>query len=286
MESRWAGDAENSFFSSASFDKCRVLQVAETAPKHGNSKASYYVIGVDVGRFGCTSEAVIIKVVPQNNGIALKSFVNFESYEGEDFETQAIALKKLYYHYKPRSMVIDANGIGGGLIDFMVKSQVDPETGNTLPPFGVENDEKGYYKKMRTADTEENAMFLVKANPALNSEIYSYFQVMLISGKIKLLIPYNDAKVKLMSTKVGQQMDIDARETRLVPYRLTDILKDQMLNLVVKNEDGNIVLDRVTKKIPKDRFSAASYGLYYIKLEEDRKKRRKGRDIKRLMFFS
>lgn len=44
----------------------------------------------------------------------------------------------MYYKYKARVISIDANGLGIGLVDFMVKSQVDPESGDSLPPFGVE----------------------------------------------------------------------------------------------------------------------------------------------------
>jgi len=40
----------------------------------------------------------------------------------EHFEDQAIKLKKLFYKYKARRLVIDANGLGIGLIDYMVKS--------------------------------------------------------------------------------------------------------------------------------------------------------------------
>ena len=32
---------------------------------------------------------------------------------------------------------IDANGVGAGLVDFMVTDQIDPETGEILPNFGV-----------------------------------------------------------------------------------------------------------------------------------------------------
>lgn len=53
------------------------------------------------------------------------------------FEDQAIFFKKLYYKYKARRLILDANGLGIGLVDFMVKPQVDPETGETLPDFGV-----------------------------------------------------------------------------------------------------------------------------------------------------
>lgn len=285
FNSIWGGDAENAFFSTEVFDRHRVLQQAEWEAS-ARSKNSYYILGIDVGRFGCTSEVCVLKVNPQPQGAALKSLVNLYSFEEEDFEAQAIKIKKLFYKYKCRIAVIDGNGLGAGLVDFMIKSQIDPETGDTLPPFGVENDDEGRYKKYRTPDTEMDAMYIVKANANMNTEIYTYIQTTLSSGKLKLLISYSDAKTKLMSTKVGQQMETSAREARLVPYRLTDILKDQMANLVSENEGVNIILKQSSKKIPKDRFSALGYGLYYIKLEEDRKRKRKGVGIGKLMFFS
>ena len=95
------------------------------------------MLGVDVGRFKCTTEVVIIKVTPQPQGPALKAIVNIYPYEAEDFEIQAINIKKLYYKYKARQAIIDANGLGAGLVDFMTKAQIDPETGDALPAFGV-----------------------------------------------------------------------------------------------------------------------------------------------------
>jgi hypothetical protein len=44
----------------------------------------------------------------------------------------------LYYNFKPRRIAIDANGLGVGLIDFLVKGQ-DTDEGDYLPPFGVFN---------------------------------------------------------------------------------------------------------------------------------------------------
>ena len=44
-------------------------------------------------------------------GAAIKSLVNIYTYEEEHFETQAINLKKLYYTYNAKSLVIDANGL-------------------------------------------------------------------------------------------------------------------------------------------------------------------------------
>jgi len=54
----------------------------------------------------------------------------------------------------------------------------------------------------------------------------------MFSGKIRFLIDEGLAKTKLMSTKQGQNMNIDERNEYLRPFILTSILKEQMLNLV------------------------------------------------------
>ena len=285
-DSEWSGDAENAFFSSERFDKYRVLLQPEYEWSGRSSKSAYYVLGVDVGRKGCTTEVCVLKVTPQAQGAALKTLVNIYSYDEEHFEQQAINIKKLYYKYKARAIAIDANGLGIGLVDFMVKSQEDPESGDFIPDFGVMNDEDGFYKKFKTPDTETDAMFLIKANAPINTEAHSYVQTQLSSGNIKFLIDETQAKAKLMATKMGQAMDANKRADYLKPFTLTTILREQMLNLVEENEGVNIILKQSSKGIKKDKFSAFEYGLYYIKLEEDRSRKRKKRNISDMMFFT
>ena len=287
----WSGDAENAFYSAEKFDKYRVLNQPEDEYSNRSSKTAFYVIGVDVGRIGCTTEACIFKVTPQPKGSAIKSLVNMFSYEAEDFEKQAINLKKLYYRYKARTMAIDANGLGVGLIDFMTKAQVDPDNGDILPPFGVEGgtseDIMNQYKDVNKApDVEKDAMYLIKANAPINTEAYSYTQTQMSSGRVQFLIDEATAKTKLMSTKLGQNMTSDQRNERLMPFVLTTALKAQMLNLVEENQGVNIILKQSSRSIKKDRFSAFVYGMYYIKKEEERMRKRKKRNINDFLFFS
>ena len=289
-ESQWSGDAENAFFSADQFDKHRQLLQPEYEYSARSNKNAYYVLGVDVGRFKCTTEVCVFKVTPQPQGASLKTLVNVYSYDAEDFEEQAIKVKKLFYKYKARVVAIDANGLGAGFVDFMIKSQIDPETGEDLPPFGVAGGTSDefvqQYKKIKGDSVENDAMYLIKANAPINTEAHTYVQTQLSSGKIKLLIDETQAKVKLLTTKAGQEMDAVKRNERLQPFILTTVLRSQMLNLVEENEGVNIILKQSSRAIPKDRFSAFEYGLYYIKQEEDRKRKHKKRNIRDLMFFS
>ena len=99
--------------------------------------------------------------------------VNISTWEDEHFENQAIRLKELYYKYNARRLVIDANGLGIGLIDYMIKPQIIPSTGETYPDFGIYNDDEGYYKKYRTVNTEYDAIYAMKANAPINTEAHS-----------------------------------------------------------------------------------------------------------------
>ena len=285
-ESKWSGSIEDAFFRSDIFDRNRVLLQPEYSHSGRSSSQSYYVVSADIGRKGCDTVACVWKVTPQSAGAAYKSLVNIYTFADEHFEDQAIRLKRLYYEYKARRLVLDANGLGIGLVDFMVKSQTDPVSGETYPDFGIYNDPENYYKKFKTNVTEHDALYLLKANAPINTEAHANAQVQMNSGKVKLLIDEKVAKTKLMGTKVGQNMTPEQRADYLKPFTLTSILKEEMSNLREENEGVNIILKQSNKKIPKDKFSAFEYGLYYIKQEEESKKKKKRFNAKEWQFYS
>ena len=283
----WSGDAENAFFSAEKFDKYRILRQPESEYSGRSSRNAYYVLGVDVGRIGCTTEIMIFKVTPQPQGASIKSLVNLYTFEAQHFEEQAIHIKRLFYQYKARRVALDTNGLGIGLLDFMVKAQ-ETDDGQYLPPFGIDNDEDGVYKSYFRGvnDVEKDAIFQIKANAPINTQAYTYTQTQISSGKVKFLIDESEAKAKLMETKTGQNLSVDQRNDYLRPFVLTTVLREQMLNLVEDNQGVNIILKQDSRGIKKDKFSAFTYGLYFIKQEEERLRKRKKRDFSKFSFFT
>nr|DAG48627.1 MAG TPA: terminase large subunit [Caudoviricetes sp.] len=81
-------------------------------------------------------------------------------------------------------------------------------------------------------------------------------------------------------------MDPEKRNEYLKPFVETTILREQMLNLIEDNEGVNIILKMANRGVGKDKFSAFEYALYYIKQEEDSRKKKRGRNISDFMFFS
>ena len=285
-ESKWSGTVEDAFFNAEIFDRNRILNQPEYEASGRNSKLASYVLAVDVGRKGCDSVICVFKVTPQSQGGSIKSLVNIYTLSDEHFEDQTIKLKKLYYKYNADRIVIDGNGLGIGLIDYMVKTQIDPETNEIFPDFGVVNDDELFYKKYKTANTVLDAMYIIKANEPLNTEAHAIAKSQLASGKVKFLIDERIAKNKLLAKKKGQTMTPEQRAEELKPFTLTSILKEEMMNLREETEGVNIILKQANKSIRKDKFSAFEYGLYYLKLEEDKKKKRKKFNAKDWCFLN
>lgn len=285
-ESKWSGTVEDAFFNSESFDRNRILKQPEKEASGRIGKGGFYVLSMDVGRKGCDSVVCVFKVTPQPQGVSLKQLVNIFTLSDEHFEDQCIKVKKLFYKFKAKRLVIDGNGLGIGLLDYLVKPQIDPDTNELFPDFGVYNDEDGYYKKYRTQNCEQDALYIIKANAPINTEAHANAQTQLSSGKVKMLIDERVAKTKLLGTKVGQNMTPEERAEYLKPFTLTSILKEEMMNLREETEGVNIILKQANRGIRKDKFSAFEYGLYYIKHEEDNKKKKKKFNAKEWCFFN
>lgn len=198
------------------------------------------------------------------------------------FQLQAIELKKLYQRYKPKEICIDGTGLGVGLMDFMVIDQLGDD-GVLYPALGCINDDD--YKKY----SGPKVIYLLKANSTENSQIHSNFYTQIANGSVRFLISEQEAKTKLLSTKIGQKMKPAERLVRLAPHIETTKLFDEICNLRIKNTGNNTVVEQISSKINKDRFSAAEYALWRIKIDEDeyfRKRRYKAKSLKNFMLFT
>lgn len=269
--SRWSSGSEKAYFAAEVFDRYRSLQEPVFEREENLGKGVGYIMAIDVGRFSDQSEVVIWKYIPQTGTTSTKHLVNIVSFEQMHFSEQAVEIKLLYNRYKPEKVVIDGAGLGAGLVDELIKPQVDVRTNQYLNPWGVANDDKGYYKQFKTADTIDNLLYIIKANASFNTEMYANLQTQLTTGKLRFLIDERQAKMKMDASRAKKFKDMteDEKANWIVPFTQTSLLKDQMVNLEEKHEGVNIILDRTNKNIRKDKVSAMGYGLWYIKVEID-----------------
>lgn len=278
--SLWAGSVEGSFFDPDTFDKYRTIERPNLKYDNRISQGSYFVMGVDVGRIGCTTEVVVMRVTPSSkDGKTQHKYVeNILTFEAEHFGLQALHLKRIFERYHCKACVLDGNGLGIGLVDFLVTDQSDPDTGETLYNWGVINDDPDnpQYRKFMTDDTVHDALYIVKMNRESNSELYAYVQSQLTSGKVRFPKPSQEAESDMQALATYKDMSRREREERIMPFRQTDFLKNQMLNLVREDDLGAIVLKQANKRVKKDKFSAFIYAMLWPKMEEDRVSRKRG----------
>ncbi len=291
MLSLWRGASKESWFNYDRMTKYRKIKNPEwKAKKSVDGLEQYYLLSMDVGRLGDRSEVCVFRV-KVSKGIHYAALVNIITLgltaETKQFSTQARDLKELILKYNPREVIIDTNGLGIGLSDEMIKTHIGSD-GNILPPYGFFNNDD--YKKIQPRESI-NILYSMKANGSLNSQIHGNAYSRVSSGRVRFLITEQEAKSALLSTKIGQKMDLYDRTKRLLPHEATTNLFNQIANLRLK-KTGNqmdIVLEQINARYPKDKYSAFAYGLWRIKEieEEDAKKRRRYSSGKRkLVFYS
>lgn len=287
----WTGGSSESWFDYDKASKYRKLVNPENNQNVGDRKDIFYIISVDVGRLNCQTVVSIFKVF-ENQGDFRSSLVNMyvlgTSPETKHFSIQAIDLKLIIKAFQPREVVIDGNGLGVGLMDYMVKPSFTT-WGEQLPGYcSVNNDYPDYTKKLYP--DAEKLIYIIKANTALDSKIHSNCYARVFSGRVKLLIREQDAKNKLLATKIGQKMKIQKRQERLRPHELTTRLLEEMSNFKIKQTGTNgtdIKLEKINSNMLSDKFSSFEYGLWRIKeLEEEYSKTKKKKRRRQLVFFN
>lgn len=284
-QSIWTGSNSDSWFNSNRLIKIRKLLNAERKAKSSSNPKMFYEIGVDVARTGNNDTSVmVVKVLPSQDGWT-KKVVYTENLSKISFPEQAARIKELNELFNPRDIVIDANTIGAGLLDQLVIPSIGPK-GQQYGALYVSNDPDTYPHPRGV----EAKIYNIKANAALNNEIYSNFYIQMNSGNVLLLANERIAREKLLSTKKGQRMNLYQREKFLLPYIMTSRLIDEINNLKLRptGAANQLAVEQISRRINKDRVSALAYVLYRIKEYEDKETRRnkKRTGIGAMTFFS
>jgi len=266
--SEWTGAGKDAFFDLNSWERNRVLSKAEHK-HHGDRRNTkdIYVISCDVarceGKHNADTGIVVKRLKILDNGTYTKQIVNVITIEGGHFEDQSIFLKQLVFTYEASMLVVDANGLGVGLVDYLVKENIDKNSGEVYPPFEVTNDER--YDKYHT-DTSLPLLFNIKTGGAageVSSDVHVKCLSQIASGKVKFLVDELTAKQAINKEFKGK-LDVEEEVRLLLPYIRTSVMKDQMMNLRGSQEGKNVILKKVVKSTNKDLFSALEYGLFYI----------------------
>lgn len=277
MRSIFTGSSEDSLVSSEDISNSRILEL----PEHKASKAkdgTKYILAYDVARSegsaNAQSSLVVMKAIPRGDGTYIRQIVNIYTMEGTHFKNQALFLKQKVNEFKADTLVVDSNGLGAGVVDYLV-TEIDEN-----PPYSVVNDDR--YNSYKTADSIP-ILFLVSAQSkgTKNADIVNRFMASVKIGDIKLL------KSEAVARGLTKEKDGAKLANFLLPFVQTDRLVDEVMNLEYVQRGNTTTVKQVSNAIEKDRYSALAYGNFYIYLVEQKESRRKSRvDSSAVEFFS
>lgn len=254
-ESKWVGCADNALVNINKLMDCRSLTSTQ---KQAKPDEEFY-LGVDVARSQNTnnnqSSVCVVRVrrSKDKQKIISMDVVNVINIPNVmNFASQACIIKKLKKRYNARVVVMDGNGLGAGLIDECLKESFDPITNESLGCWDTINDDN----IPEIPDEAEKILYNLKAQ-SVQSRVVSNFINVVNSGKLRLL-----CSKQLNDFTVAEQDDFD---NEVAPFLETDCLFEEVANLKLKQlPNGNLTIEKVVKKIDKDRVSAMIYVLWYI----------------------
>lgn len=303
----WSMEEDGAFFKSSIINPCRTLEEVFYPPstmdyiKYKNVKNKPYklpkvkdeirIIACDIaissGSINDNSIYICMRLKP-DNGVYKREVVCIESYNGKEAESQAIRIKELYDDFDADYMVIDTNGAGASVWSYIQKKTYDMERGIEYDAYTCFNNDNTVDKEL--AKIGIPVVYSMKAYAELNSRMAMSLRESFISQKLELPITSLDAKGVIFNAKDINsneiQKKINIEGTLLVPFRQTDLMATEMINLKHEFKEGKVTLS-ARGRARKDRMSALLYGNFLCDyLEQENYKKLNKKKNGGFMFFT
>lgn len=295
MECLWFGDTDGSLFKFDELTARRRLRKAFPPLSFCNDKITIpkltatgkRILSIDVALMQSTKKkkndasAIFINDLIQVNDTAYQSnFVYGETFEGLKTDELGMIVMKYFYEYQCTDLVLDTNGIGLGVYDFITKDQVCQENGKRYQAMTCIND-KDMAERCKVRDANK-VVWSVKANANFNNEICVLLRNGIQNGKINFLISEQDADNSLKETYKGYFKMSPTEQAKLkMSYVQTTFAVYELIKLDHEIKNGNIKVKEV-EGMRKDRYSSIAYS-YWCACQLELKLKPKTQDTQSLV---
>lgn len=295
MECLWFGDTDGSLFKFDELTARRRLRKAFPPLSFCNDKITIpkltatgkRILSIDVALMQSTKKkkndasAIFINDLIQVNDTAYQSnFVYGETFEGLKTDELGMIVMKYFYEYQCTDLVLDTNGIGLGVYDFITKDQICQENGKRYRAMTCIND-KDMAERCKVRDVNK-VVWSVKANANFNNEICVLLRNGIQNGKINFLISEQDADSSLKETYKGYFKMSPTEQAKLkMSYIQTTFAVYELIKLDHEVKNGNIKVKEV-EGMRKDRYSSIAYS-YWCACQLELKLKPKTQDTQSLV---
>ena len=253
-ESRWVGCSDGSLVDINKLMDCRTLQRIQLEAVNDDE----IYLGVDVARSQNSSNnqssVAVVKVIRNKDTGKITSLdlINLIKIPNIlNFTAQACKIKELKRKYNAVAVIVDGNGLGCGLVDELLKCNVSPISKETYECWDTINT-----TNEPEISNSPKVVYDLKAQGIQNKVITNFVDTV-DSGKLRILCKKQDFEFT--------DKDRDDAENKIYPFDQTDALFEEVANLKMKHlPNGGVTIEKVVKRMDKDRVSALIYVLWYI----------------------
>lgn len=197
-----------------------------------------------------------------------------ESLEGWKVEEQVLRIKRLWYDGDVNYIVLDTRNAGIAILDLLGNFTYDEQRDIKYPPFKSFNNEKHAercsYKEARPI------IYSINGTDELNAEIAFTFKASLENHTTQFLINEIEAEDYLIEHQNFALKNEEEKVRLIMPYVQTTLMQNEIIELEM-DVTGRYLKLKEKSNMRKDRYSSVSYGIYFIKKEQEPKlKKKKG----------
>lgn len=276
METEWIGEGDGAFFKYDDITPRRKIKKAfyplNVYKAHGKAIPDLEpneerILSLDVAlmsskrRDNDAAAFTIGQAFPTEKLEYTDNVTYVETHEGLTTDDLGLLTMRLFYQYKCTQLVIDCNGSGLGVYDYVIKDQYDPEYGCFYSALSCcNNDEMAERCKIKGADKR---IWAIKANQDFNSKAATALRTGLQTGRINLLVNEFECEEVIKQIKGYKQMTSVEQASLKVPYVQTSFMINEMVNLdsTILN---NVVKLKEKSGMRKDRYSSLMMQYYVV----------------------
>lgn len=275
MGTIWFGDTGDNLFKFDEINRRRKIKCAFMPLKFYSDKikvpdvspAERRILSVDVALMGSSkkkkndaSALYINSAIQSDNTTYHSNIVYGETFEGLTTDELGIIVMRYFYKYKCTDLVLDTNGLGISIADYISRDQYDSETGDTYKALCCCNDDDMAARcKVKDAN---RVMWSIKATSNFNNDICVGLRAAIQNGKISFLIPEDDCEEEIVKTyKAYPKLSATEQAYIKMPYVQTTMAEYELIKLDHEIKNGNI---KVKEKpgMRKDRYSSIAYNYW------------------------
>lgn len=301
MECVFWGDEEGSFFDFASISKNRRVKYPwlpdNVCPKIADPKlripkkqpGEVRIISMDIalmasgGKSGRNDATAIMvnSMQPNRDGRYINNIVYTQVLEGAHTEDQALMIRKYFDEFDCDWLVIDAKGVGGGVLDLLLRDIYDKSSDITYPALSVSNDADW---AARAPQGAKRVIWAINGSAKLNSGCAIGLREGFRSGRVRMLISEFDAEDLLQNVTGYKKLDAMEKSKIQLPYINTTLAIDEIIHL---NHDESSGLVKISERTGarKDRYSSLAYNIYVAGQIEARMRKKRASSISSVTFM-